>query len=120
MEVETPNRGKRTIIRVIDSPSKCNVALTATVSDEEGTVACLWLLYFTPFEEVLPANQSLRPDSFYSIKEPLAVLGLNGMIILRVDRTTLATSLFCHSTMSSYLPNIEPTTSSLETVMRFE
>lgn len=83
IEVNNPNRGKRTVIRVITAPQKLDVALTAMVMGED-TVACL-VLYCQPFDEVVPAKQSLRPGSCYLIKEPLAVLSPYHTIVLRVD-----------------------------------
>lgn len=84
MKFETPNRGRRTVIRVVTAPKKLDVALTATVLDEEGTHAGVVLCY-QPFEEVVPAKQSLRLNNCYLIKEPLAVLTPYGIVGIRVD-----------------------------------
>ncbi|KAH8753102.1 hypothetical protein F5883DRAFT_691147 [Diaporthe sp. PMI_573] len=60
-----------------------NVATSAIVMDEEGTQAMLQL-YCQPFEEVVPAKQTLRLGCCYLVKEPFAMVCPDGCY-LRVD-----------------------------------
>jgi hypothetical protein len=61
--------------------------MVAAVEDQEGTRAGLQL-YYQPFEEVVPTEQTFRLGRCYLIKEPFCTVDSVGRKSLRVDHPT--------------------------------
>lgn len=82
---ETHHRGKQTVVRVLESPTRIrHEHLMVIIEDEEGTPAYLQLLH-QPRETAVPAEKILRPGGCYLIKEPFLTVATNGIYSLRVD-----------------------------------
>lgn len=68
MGLETHHRGRKVVVRVL-VPARHINAVMAVVEDEKGT-GTLLQVYYQPEEEVVPAEEVLRCECFYLIKEP--------------------------------------------------
>ncbi|KAG8157458.1 hypothetical protein KVR01_012842 [Diaporthe batatas] len=80
LKLNSHNPGKRTAVHVTRPATRCNDVLTASVDDERWDRARVCLEAFCqPSEEVVPAEQVLRRDSWYLIKEPWALSGSDGI-----------------------------------------
>jgi hypothetical protein len=69
MKIGTHHRGFRVLIRVLTPPVREYHPVIAIVIDEEGTATMLQL-YHAASEAVVPTVETLRPGSYYLIKEP--------------------------------------------------